>query len=400
MVEFQVAAFVVLLMVAAAIAVFVKLVPIPYVTALALIGAAAGAVFHTPTLHLSRSFILFVLLPGLLFEAGFNLDWHQLRQNLLPILTLATAGVVLTAGIIAAIGNVVLGIALPLAFLLGSMVAATDPVAVIAVFRRLGVPTRLDTIVQAESLVNDGTGVVLFTIALAILLSGSFQPLDSLLQFFRLTLGGTAVGVGTGFLLSRLTMRVDDPQVEITFTTIGAYGSYLAGEALQVSGLLAVVAAAVVMGNYGRRCGMSLRTQTACSTFWDYIAFVLNSMVFLLIGLELPWTDVLVLAGPILVAMVITLAARAVAVYGVLGVLRPLGRSVPWRWQHLIVWSGIRGAVAIALALSLGEQAGPSFPHLRTLVYGIVLLSITLQGFTIGPISRMLLKPQQLAGLR
>jgi Na+:H+ antiporter len=196
-----------------------------------------------------------------------------------------------------------------------------------------------------------------------------------------------ALGVLIGFLFSRLTMRVDDPQVEITFTTVAAYGSYLLGEALQVSGLLAVVAAALIMGNYGRR-GMSERTQTAAGAFWDYIAFVLNSVVFLLIGLELPWTHVLGLVVPILIAWGITLLARAIAVYGVLGVLRPFGQTVRWRWQHLIVWAGMRGAVAIALILSLGDQAGPSFFYPRTLVYGIVLFSITVQGLTMAPLSR------------
>lgn len=394
MVESQVAAFVVLLMVAAAVAVLVKLVPIPYVTALALIGAAAGGILHgPPSLHLTRSFILFVLLPGLLFEAGFNLEWRRLRDNLPVILVLATVGVLLTAGLIAVIGHVVLGLALPLAFLLGAMVAATDPVAVIAMFRRLGVPARLATIVEAESLVNDGTGVVLFTIALGIALSGTFLPIGASVQFLQLTLGGLALGLAIGFVLSRLTMRVDDPQVEITFTAIAAYGSYLLGEAVHVSGLLAVVAAAVVMGNYGRTKGMSERTQVAVSTFWDYVAFLLNSVVFLLVGLELPWTSILDHGWAVLAAAGITLVARAAAVYGVFAVLRPLGGKLAWRWQHLIVWGGLRGTVAIALALSLGEQGGSEFPDLRTLVYGVVLLSITVQGLTIGPLSRALLKP-------
>ncbi|MEO6797070.1 MAG: sodium:proton antiporter [Candidatus Dormibacter sp.] len=394
MLESGVAAFVVLLMVAAAVAVLVKLIPVPYVTALALVGAAAGSVLHaSPTLHLTRPLILFVLLPGLLFEAAFNLEWRRLRDDAIGIGLLATVGVLITAGLIAVIGHLVLGLALPVAFLLGSILAATDPVAVIAMFRRLGVPDRLATIVESESLVNDGTGVVLFTIALGILLSGRFQPLGAVALFLQLSVGGVAVGLAVGFALSRLTMRVDDPQVEITFTAIAAYGSYLLGEAIHVSGLLAVVAAALVMGNYGRTKGMSERTQLAARSFWDYVAFLLNSLVFLLIGLELPWTSVISRGWAIAAAAAITLLARAISVYGVLGLLHPLNRRLPWRWQHLMVWSGIRGAVAIALALSLGQQASPDFPDLRTLVYGVVLVSITVQGLTIGPLSRRLLKP-------
>jgi CPA1 family monovalent cation:H+ antiporter len=393
MVESGVAAFVVLLMVAAAVAVLVRRIPIPYVAALALVGAIAGSVLHvSPALHLSRPLILFVLLPGLLFEAAFNLDWRRLRDDALVIAILATVGVLLTAGLIGALGHIILGLALPVSFLLGAILAATDPVAVVAMFRRLGVPARLAIIVEAESLVNDGTGVVLFTIALGVLLSGSFQPVGAALQFLELTVGGVGVGVVIGFVLSRLTMRIDDADVEITFTAIAAYGSYLLGEALHVSGLLAVVAAALVMGNYGRPRGMSQQTQAAVTIFWDYVAFILNSLVFLLIGLELPWTNLLGLGWAVVAAWAITLVARAVSVYGVLGVLRPLGRRVSWRWQHVIGWSGIRGAVAIALALSLTEQAGPNFSELRTLAYGVVLLSIIIQGLTTGPLSQMMLE--------
>ena len=393
MIETGVAGFVILLMVTAAVAVLVRRIPIPYVTALALVGAVAGSLLHvSPAFPLTRPLILFVLLPGLLFEAGFNLDWRRLRDDALVVAILATVGVLLTAGLIGGLGHFLLGLALPVSFLLGSILAATDPVAVVAMFRRLGVPARLATIVEAESLVNDGTGVVLFTIALGIVLSGSFQPIGAILQFLQLSVGGIGVGIAVGYVLSRLTMRIDDADVEITFTAIAAYGSYLLGEAIHVSGILAVVAAALVMGSYGRTRGMSQHTQAALTTFWDYVAFILNSLVFLLIGLELPWTNLLGLGWAVVAAWAITLLARAVSVYGVLGVLRPLGQRVSWRWQHTIVWSGIRGAVAIALALSLGEQTGPHFPELRTLAYGVVLLSITIQGLTIGPLSRTMLE--------
>jgi Na+:H+ antiporter len=390
MVESQVAAFVVLLMVAVTAAVLVKLVPIPYVTVLAIIGAVAGIFLPLHIVHLSRSLILFVLLPGLLFEAGFNIDWYRQRADLVPVVILATVGVFLTAGLVAILGHAALGLPLAVAFLFGAMVAPTDPVAVIAMFRKLGVPSRLATLVEAESLLNDGTGVVLYTIALGVVTVGQFQPAVATWDFLRLSIGGLALGVLTGFLLSRLTMRIDDPQVEITFTAIGAYGSYLLGETIHVSGILAVVSAALILGNYGRRHGMSERTQQAVATFWDYLAFVLNSLVFLLIGLELPWTNVIALAEAVLAAAAIVLVARAVSVYGVFGLLWPLRSRVSWRWQHLMVWGGIRGAVAIALALSLAEQTGAQFADLRTLVYGVVLISIVIQGLTIAPLSRAL----------
>jgi CPA1 family monovalent cation:H+ antiporter len=392
-VEAHVAAFVVLLMVAAAAAVLVKLIPVPYVTALAIIGAVSGIFLHLQGALLSRSLILFVLLPGLLFEAAFNLDWRRLRADLVSVVTLATAGVVLTAGLIALLGHLALGLPFAVAFLFGAMVAPTDPVAVIAVFRKLRVPDRLAMIVDAESLLNDGTGVVLYGIALATVLTGQFQPLAAAGQFLWLSLGGLALGTLLGWGFSRLTMRIDDVQVEMTFTAIAAYGSYLLGEALHVSGILAVVAAALVLGNYGRRRGMSERTQHAVHDFWGYVAFVLNSLVFLLIGLELPWTSAIAQGLAVVAAAGCVLLARAIAVYGVLGLIWPLKARVAWRWQHLMVWSGMRGAVAIALALSLSEQTGAQFVNLRTLVYGVVLLSIVIQGLTIAPLSRFLIRP-------
>lgn len=193
---------------------------------------------------------------------------------------------------VAALGHLALGLPIAFAILFGAMVAPTDPVAVIAVFRRLGVPSRLANLIEAESLLNDGTGVALFTIALAATTT-TVTLWAGALQFVILAVGGVALGVAIGFVFSRLTARVDDPQVEITFTAIAAYGGYLLGEYVHVSGLLTVVGAGLVLGNYGRPRGMSMKTQTAVSLFWDYVAFVLNSVIFLLIGISVPLTTLL-----------------------------------------------------------------------------------------------------------
>ena len=199
-----------------------------------------------------------------------------------------------------------------------------------------------------------------------------------------------ASGPSRGDEAAGLTARVDDPQVEITFTAIAAYGGYLLGEYVHVSGLLTVVGAGLVLGNYGRPRGMSMKTQTAVSLFWDYVPFVLNSVIFLLIGISVPLTTLLDQGWVVLGAAGVVLLARAATVYGVLGLLRPLGRRINLRWQHLIVWSGLRGAIAVALLLSL-TQTGPEFDRVRALVYGVVLISIVFQGLTIGPLTRILL---------
>lgn len=391
MIESNITAFVALLIVAAAVAVLAEQLPIPYVSALALTGVAIGVVVGPQHLHLTHALLLFVLLPGLLFEAGFNLRWSVLRPILATVVVLATVGVLITTAVVATLGVAVLGLSLPVAVLFGAMIAPTDPVAVIGVFRRMGMPDRLTAIVEAESLLNDGTGVVIFTIALA----ATTAPLPSLpavlLQFGRLALGGVGVGLALGVGLSWLTTRIDHPHVELTFTAIGAYGSYLLAEGLHVSGILAVVAAALVLGNYGRPRGMAERTEAAVSAFWDYVAFLLNSAVFLLIGLDIPWESVVAYWPAVLLGSTIVFLARAAAVYALFAPARLVGRALPWRWQHVIVWSGMRGAVAIALVLSISDQGGPELDLVRALVYGVVLMSILIQGGTIGPLSARLL---------
>ena len=173
-------------------------------------------------------------------------------------------------------------------------------------------------------------------------------------------------------------------------TVLCAYGTYLAADAIHTSPILAVVAAAVIMGNYCRGHGMSQRTQVAVDAVWDYITFMLNSATFLLIGFAVPWQGLLARVGAICLAFAILIAARALAVYGLLGVLSPFGRRLDFRWQHLLVWGGLRGAVAVALLLSL-VNPGADFDAVRALAYGVVLLSIVVQGATVGPLARRLL---------
>jgi monovalent cation:H+ antiporter, CPA1 family len=397
-IEARVETFVLLLMAACAVALLVKAIPVPYVSALALVGLLGGLLLGPGQLQLTHSLILFVLLPGLLFEAAFNLSWRELRGNLVAVVALATLGVVLTTGVVAFVGHLALGLALPVAILFGTMISPTDPVAVVAVFRRLGVPARLVNLIESESLLNDGTGVVLFTVALTATLASPSSAGSVAWEFARLTIGGLGLGLGVGLLLSFVTSRIDDFPVEITLTAIGAYGSYLLAESLGLSGILAVVAAGLVLGNLGRPRAMSARTREAVTLFWDYVAFLLNSVVFLLVGLDVPWSEVRGQLPGIVVAAVIALLARAVAVYGVLGLLHPLPWRVSFRWQHLVVWSGLRGAVAVALALSLTETSS-QFNSVRALVYGVVLLSILLQGATVGPLARLLLgEPAETSG--
>ena len=383
-------AFVALLMVGAIVAMVAERLPVPFVVMVAVLGCAGGAVLGEGRITLTPQLILFILLPGLLFEAAFRLEWRRLRAGVVPILALATIGVLVTTAVVALLGHLVLGLGLGVAVVFGCVVAPTDPVAVVAVFRRLGMPAQLVTLIEAESLVNDGTAVVLFSIALA---TATGQPATApgvLLDLLRLVGGGVGIGVAIGFTLSWVVARIDEPQVEVSATVLCAYGTYLAGDAIHTSPILAVVAAAVIMGNYCRGHGMSRRTQVAVGAVWDYITFMLNAATFLLIGFAVPWQGLIARAGTICLAFAILIAARAVAVYGVLGVLSPFGRHLAYRRQHLLVWGGLRGAVAVALLLSLVNR-GPEFDTVRALAYGVVLLSIVVQGATVGPLARRLL---------
>jgi CPA1 family monovalent cation:H+ antiporter len=390
MIENQIAAFVVLLMVAAGIATLVRRAPFPYITALALVGLGAGLAIGPQPYHLTSKLILLVLLPGLLFEAAFNIKWRRLQDNLIAIATLATLGVLVTTAVVGALGYVALGLALPVAFLFGAVVSPTDPVVVIPVFRRLGIPSRLANLVEGESLLNDGTGTAIFALALAAVTTGQIQVGDATLGFFLLVVGGCLLGAAVGALLSLATLHIDDAQVEITLTVIAAYGGYLLAGYLHVSGILCVVFAGLVMGNFGRSRGMSERTQAAVTVFWDYVAFFLNSVVFLLIGLSVPWSLLLAHWPLSLAAAAIVLLSRAATVYPVFALLHRLGRPINWRWQHLMVWSGLRGAIALALLLSLQDSRPREFETIAGLVYGVVLVTIVVQGMTITPLARRL----------
>lgn len=380
--------FVVLLSVAAIAGTVLRRLPIPPAVVLAVVGLLAGLAFGPLHIDLSPRLLLFVILPGLLFEAAFNLRGDILRTNLAVAITLATGGVLVTTVVAGLLGHWVLGLSIPLALIFGAVVSPTDPVSVLAVFRRLGVPSRLANLVEAESLFNDGTGAVLFTVAVAAAGAGGLSLGSGALELLRLAGGGCALGLAIGFVLSRVTIHIDDVQVEITLTAVAAYGGYLLADSLGTSGILCVVMAGLVLGNYGRPRGMSARTQHEVGVFWDYVTFLLNTAVFLIIGLDVPRADLLQVIWLILPSALVVLLARAVSVYGLLALLRPFHRSVGWRWQHLITWSGLRGAVAIALLLTL---TGSSFARLRGLVYGTVLLSLVVQGTTMGPLAGRLL---------
>ena len=393
--HFTITALIVLLLIASAVAMATKWVPVPYTVALVIVGLAISPFSFRPAVHISPDLIWLIFLPPLLFEASWNLKLDSLRANLIPILSLAFVGVGLSFGIIGLILHYAAGLGWSSSLLFGALISATDPVSVLALFKKLGAPLRLTIIVEAESLFNDGAAAVVFRILLGIVIGAatfnSKVPLavSSVAWFLLATIGGVLVGALIGFAASALTGRFDDHLLEVTLTTISAYGTFIVADALYVSPVIAVVVVGIVIGNYGRRRKMSPNTQVAVDSFWEYAAFVANSLVFLLIGLEIPLALLLQNWLLILWAILAMTVARAMSVYGLFPIIHRFTERVAGRWQHIIFWGGLRGSLSIALALSLPATV-PGRVELVAMTFGAVTFSLLLQGLTISPLMNRL----------
>jgi CPA1 family monovalent cation:H+ antiporter len=388
-------AIITLLLIISAVGIATLSLRLPYPIALVLAGLALGAIIHSPlplfhdlpldTLEFTPHLILVVFLPALLFEATLHLEITTLRKTLLPIGLLALPGVLITALIVGALVAWGVGMDWPLALLFGAIIAATDPIAVLAIFKQLGAPHELAVLIEGESLLNDGTAVVLSRILLGVVLAGSFSIAGGVIQFAMVVGGGLLVGLLTGTLVSRLVAKIDEHLIEITLTTILAYGTFMAAEALGVSGVIAVVTAGLVLSNVGARRAMSPTTRLALLTFWEYVAFLLNSAIFLLIGLQVDLLNLALNLLPIGIAVAAVLLARAIVVYGLGLIVLPLPPVLPLRWLHVLFWAGMRGALSLAVVLSLPLDL-PARALLLNLTYGVVLFSLLVQGLTMRPL--------------
>jgi CPA1 family monovalent cation:H+ antiporter len=360
---------------------------LPYPVVLAMAGIAVGLLPGTQFPRIGGSVILLAFVPGLIFEAALTLDQPELRRRILPVGLLATAGVAVTVLLIGILTHLILGLSWASAMLLGAILASTDPIAVIALLRRVKSPAGLVAILEGESLFNDGTGVAVFSAVLATILSGAPSFGDAAIRFFEITLGGTAIGLAVGFLGLALLRFAEDAPLEILATLVIAYGSYLAADVLHASGIVAVVVAGIVVARYGSRIGRLHGPQLL--GFWNLLAFVLNAMLFIIVGAALPATTLLPVAGLVLVAFLIMLVTRAVPVYGLLGLADLRVASIPWPWRHVIFWAGLRGALPVALALSVAGVSGVD-RRVSVIAYGVVLLSLLVQGGLFAPVMRSL----------
>ncbi len=364
-----------LLLIAIFVSVIAKRFRLPYTAGLVIIGLGL-TFFSSEEINVSPELIMGIFVPPLLFEASFHIRFNDLRRDFGLIMMLAIPGVILTTGLVGFAIQWGTGMAMTTALVFGALIAATDPVAVVALFKQLGVPKRLQVLLEGESLFNDGTAIVMFGLMLDIAVKGEFIFTESLIDFVRVAGGGVFVGVILGFLASQATRRINDPLVETAITTILAFGSYLLAEEVHVSGVLAVVLAGIVSGNVGPR-GMSPTTRIVLNNFWEYGAFLANSLVFLLIGLT---TDLEVLLNnwqAIIVAIIAILGARAVSIYG----FSFFAKDIPQKWKHILYWGGLRGAIVLALALSIPANF-PERERLLAMAFGVVLFTLLVQGFS------------------
>ena len=370
-----------LLLVSAVVSLVAQRLRIPYTVGLVLVGFGLTLFGRTAVPSFTSELILVILVPPLVFEAAFLLVLDDLFHELPLVLVLAIPGVILTTLLVGGLVSFAAGIPLAVALVFGSLIAATDPVAVVALFRTVGVPKRLQILLEGESLLNDGTAIVIFNLMLVVALTGHFDLSSSIGQFFVVAGGGILVGVVSGIIISQLIGQIDNYLIETTLTTILAYGSYLVAEyVLGVSGVLAVVAAGLASGKFGPR-GMSSTTRIVVFNFWEYVAFLANSFVFLIIGLQIDLTLIINNALSILFAILAVIIARAVTVYG----LTWFHKGVPFAWKHILFWGGLRGAISLALALSLPLTL-PYRDQLQAMAFGVVLFTLLVEGLTMKPL--------------
>lgn len=372
---------IILLLVATVVALLSRWLRVSYVVGLVLAGLAVTALLPK-TIGLNDSLILNLFMPILVFEAAINTDLSRLRTTIKPIALLAGPGILISSAVTAALLKWGLGFNWVAAFLSGVILAITDTVSVIAVFKEVHVPSRLSTIVEGESLFNDGVALVLFSLILKVNAAGSLTILEGLQELFVVIVGGTLVGLAVGYLSTGLFVRADEPLSSILLTVAVALGAFQIGQSFSVSGVVAVVVAGLIVGTAGISGKVSASTRLTLLSFWESIAFGVNSFIFLLIGIEVDLITLWQTLPAVLLAIAAYQIARILSVYPLLAIVRWFDRPIPWRWQHVLFFGNIKGSLSMALALSIPPTV-PGREQIIAIVFGTVLLSLVGQGVSL-----------------
>jgi monovalent cation/hydrogen antiporter len=397
-----------LLIVVAALAILAKKVALPYPVLLVIGGLALGFVPGLPAVQLDPDMVFLFLLPPLLYPAALFTSWRDFRANLSQISLLAIGLVLFTTAFVAVLAHTLTGLPWAAAFVLGAIISPTDAVAATAIANRLRVPQRIVTVLDGESLINDATALVAYRFAIAAIMSGRFSLSEASLRFILVALGGTGIGLTVGWLASQVQRRLDDPPVQITISLLTPFAAYIPAERLHVSGVLAVVAAGLFLGWRTPQI-LTSRTRLNLYVFWEMMVFLLNGLVFVLIGLQLPrilhalsgqslkqlvWHGVLISCA----AVVVRIAWVFTATY-LPRMISPAWRKrdpyPAWRNVTIVAWTGMRGVVSLAaaLALPLTLADGRTFPgrdYILFITFCVILATLVLQGLSLPALIRRL----------
>ncbi|MFV0389371.1 MAG: cation:proton antiporter [Pyrinomonadaceae bacterium] len=384
----------VIIFLGAIVAIIARRLRIPYTVGLVAAGIALAFIPLGISVPFDKELLFMVLLPPLIFEAALYINWKKLKRDLVPVISFATFGVLLSAAITAAVMHFVVGWQWIYALLFGVLIAATDPVSVIATFNEANVKGRLRLLVESESLFNDSTAAVAFAIALTFAMGGSMTIGTAFLSMLASVGGGIACGALVGGSCLLLAGRTRDHLVELALTTIAAFGSFWVAEqfsysGVHFSGVLATMTAGLLVGNTTELGFISEKGEESIESFWEFAAFVVNSIVFILLGINEAYQDFRRSAFAILIAIIAVVFARAVAIYPISALLSGTKWKLEPAQQHIMFWGGLRGALALALALGIPESV-PFRAEIVTVTFGVVAFSVFAQGLTMTPLLRKL----------
>jgi CPA1 family monovalent cation:H+ antiporter len=394
MIEHAVGIYIGLLLLACVVAIVSKMVThLPYTIFLTLVGLLIGVLGIGPEIEktgFGYHLIFFVFLPPLLFQGAFHMNLNSLLEQFWPIVCLAVPGVIVSTLLVGGLVGWLGGISsMMVAILFGALISPTDPVSVLSLFKEVGAPKDLKTIVEGESLFNDATGVVLFTILLEALLSGQeFGFGQAAFEFVKVSVGGLLLGAVLGWIVFKIMHHIEDHLLENALCLVLAYGSFWLAEVMHLSGVIGTVMAGLMIGNYGRRLSMSEKTTNTVEIFFESIAFLINSLLFVLIGLELREVPANIMWMTVFVAIAAMLIARAAVSYSFYWLLNQVGTKRPKRWNHILFWGGLRGSIPIALLLNLPNEGllVTWRPVLLLAGFGCVFFSLVVQGITMKPL--------------
>jgi CPA1 family monovalent cation:H+ antiporter len=379
-----------LLLIACVVAIGVERIKLPYTIALVLVGLAICLFKFAPHVTISHDVIFEIVLPLLLFYSAMHMNLDDLWENRSVISLLSVLGVISSTLLIGGLMHLFMGFEFMPALLFGALITPTDPISVIAILKKVNCPKRLRMILEGESLFNDGTSAVVFLIVLAMILDKTpFNLGSTFISFVQITGGGTVIGGVLGYITYRILKTLDQPRLEAALTVVLALGASFLAEMLHCSGIIAAVVAGLIMGNYGRIFSMSEKTRETLDHFWGVLEFIINSLLFLVIGMELQEVgthDLMQLWKPIVGAIIVLVFSRAVVVYPIVWLRNKMAdNNIPHWWAHILCWGGLKGSISIALVVGLPKSL-PYRHDFLVITFAVVLFTLIIQGLTIQPL--------------